>query len=150
MKAKNWKRSVRILYLHVFGSKIAYNVAVRCLLQSISGGITSNTVAFCTNTIYSQKHESILLHSPYVCTERIFDSRPFMYNKIFLLKILQELVAHIFTLLLPPFAFKLVNHSRRSETLNFRKKSKSTSFSFENIDFTVFIHFSKTPCALNS
>ena len=32
----------------------------------------------------SQKHESTLLHSPYVCTERIFDSRPFIYSKIFL------------------------------------------------------------------
>ena len=29
----------------------------------------------------SQKHESTLLHSPYVCTERVFDSRPFKYNK---------------------------------------------------------------------
>ena len=29
-----------------------------------------------------QKHESTYL-TPYVCTERIFDSRPFMCNKIF-------------------------------------------------------------------
>ena len=31
----------------------------------------------------SQKHEFILLHTYYVYTEQIFDSRPFMYNKIF-------------------------------------------------------------------
>ena len=38
----------------------------------------------------SQKHESTLLH---VCTELIFDSRPFMHRKIFLKKLLQKLVA---------------------------------------------------------
>ena len=36
------------------------------------------------------------------------------------------------------YAFKLVNYSRHSEILNSRKNSKSTSFSFENSDFTVF------------
>ena len=41
-----------------------------------------------------------------------------------------------------PFASKLVNYSRHTETLNFRKNSKSTSFSFENSNFTVFMHFS--------
>ena len=53
-------------------------------------------------------------------------------------------------LLLAPLAFKLVNHSRYSEILNFRKNSKSTSFSFENNNFTVFIHFSKIHCASNN
>ena len=32
-----------------------------------------------------QKHESTF--TAYVCTERIFDSRPFLYNKIFLKKL---------------------------------------------------------------
>ena len=90
-----------------------------------------------------QKHESTLLQ----CTERIFDSRPFMYNKIFLKTLLQKLVAHISMLFLALFASKFVNQSRHSETLNFRKNSKLTSFSFENSDFTVFKHFSKTHCA---
>ena len=94
----------------------------------------------------SQKHRSTLLQSPYVCTERIFDSRPFTYNKILLKKLLKKLTAHILTLLLAPFASKLANYSRRSETFNFRKNSKSTTFSFENSDFAVFIHFSKTHC----
>ena len=53
----------------------------------------------------------------YVCPERIFDSRPFMYNKILLKRLLQKLVAHIFTLLLAPFASKLVNYSRHGESL---------------------------------
>ena len=42
----------------------------------------------------------------------------------------------------------MVNYSRHSEILNFRKNSKSTSFSFENSDFTVFKHFSKIHCAI--
>ena len=85
--------------------------------------------------------------TPYVCTERFFDCRPFMYNKIFLKKLLLKLVAHIFTLLLAPFALKLVYYLRSNEILNFRKNSKSSSFSFEDSDFTVFKHFSKTQCA---
>ena len=74
--------------------------------------------------------------STYVCTERFFDSPQFVYNKIFLKKLLQKLVAHIFTLLLLPL---------RGETLNFRKNSK-----FENTDFIVFIQFSKTHSASNN
>ena len=34
------------------------------------------------------------------------------------------MVAHIFTLLLAPFASKLVNHMRDSESLNIRKNSE--------------------------
>ena len=88
--------------------------------------------------------------TPYVCTERIFDSRPFMYNKMFLKKTPQKLVANIFTLLLAPFASKMVNYSKHSETLNFRKNLKLTTFSFENSDLTVFKHFSKSHCASNN
>ena len=65
----------------------------------------------------SQKHESTLLHSPYVCTERIFDCQPFMYNNVVLKKLLFKLLARIFTLLLAPFASKLVNFWRHSESL---------------------------------
>ena len=57
------------------------------------------------------------------------------------------MVAHTYTLLLAPFAFKLVNYSRHSKILNFRKNSKLTSFSLKNSDFTVFKDFSKTHCA---
>ena len=39
------------------------------------------------NYTNSQKHESALLDQ-YVCTERIFDSWPFMHLKIFLKKLL--------------------------------------------------------------
>ena len=65
------------------------------------------------------------------------------------IKLLLKLVVHIFTLLLPPFASKLVNYSWHSEILNFRKNSKSTTFSFENSDLTIFQPFSKTHCASN-
>ena len=74
----------------------------------------------------SQKHESTLLTS-YVYTERIFDSPPFLYNKMFLKELLHKLLAHIFTLLLTPFASKLVNQSRHSESLNIQKNSKLTT-----------------------
>ena len=60
------------------------------------------------------------------------------------------MVAHIFALLLASFASKLVNYSSHSETWNFRKNSRSTSFSFENSDIIVFKHFSKTQCASNN
>ena len=39
------------------------------------------------NYTAQQKHESTYLIQ-YVCTEQIFDSRPFMHNKIFLKKLL--------------------------------------------------------------
>ena len=59
---------------------------------------------------FIQKLAKIRIYlTPYLCTERIFDSRPFMYDKIFLQKLFLKLVAHIFTLLLAPFASKLVN-----------------------------------------
>ena len=84
--------------------------------------------------------------TPYLCIEWSFDRRPFINNKMFKEKPSQKLVAHIFTLLLAPFAFKLVNHSSHSEISNFHKISKSTSFSFQISDFTVFKHISKTHC----
>ena len=58
--------------------------------------------------------------TPYVCTERVFDRRLFMYNKIFLKKLLLKLVALIFTLFLAPVVFKFVNYSSHSEILNFQ------------------------------
>ena len=53
------------------------------------GGANPSIVKNPTYTA-SQKHESTLLHSTYVCTEQFFDSRPFMYNTIFLKKTLKE------------------------------------------------------------
>ena len=67
----------------------------------------------------------------YVCTERIFDSGPFMYSKIFLKT---PLLAHIF--------FRIRGTAVR--LLNFRKNSKLTTFSFENSDLTVFKHFQRS------
>ena len=48
----------------------------------------TNYIAF-SNGMYtdSQKHE-------YVCTERLFDNRPFMYNKIFLKKFEIDVIFH--------------------------------------------------------
>ena len=40
-------------------------------------------------------------------------------------KILLKLVAHIFTLILAPFAFKMVNYVRHSESLKYRTPSVS-------------------------
>ena len=76
----------------------------------------------------------------YVCIELIFDSSMFMGNKIFLEKLLQKCVVHIFTLLLALFTSKLVNYSRHSETLNLWKNSKSTTFYFENSHFIILTH----------
>ena len=59
----------------------------------------------------------------YVCTERIFDSRLLMYNKIFLEKLWYKFLVHIFTLLLAPFTSNLVNYSRHSESLKYVWKS---------------------------
>ena len=67
----------------------------------------------------STDSKSINLKKPSVCTEHIFDSRPFMYIKIFLKDLLQNIVVHIFTLLLAPFTPKLVNYSRHSESLKY-------------------------------
>ena len=81
---------------------------------------------------------------PKVCNERIFDRRQLIYNKIFLNFFFIEIGSSHLYAFFAPFASKSVNYSRHSETLNFWKNSKLTSFSFENSDFTVFKHFSKT------
>ena len=90
-----------------------------------------------------QKHESTLRHT-YVLNEFLTADRS--CTTIFFNKLLQKLIAHILTLLLATFASKLINYSRHSEILNFRKNSKSTSFSFENSDLIVFKHVSNTHC----
>ena len=46
-----------------------------------------------------------------------------MYNNIFMKNLLQNFEVNIFTLLLAPFRFKLVNFSRHGESLNIRKNS---------------------------
>ena len=84
---------------------------------------TSNFFVDCTAR---QKHESTFLHT-YVMNEFLTADRS-CTTKYFWKKILQKLVAHIFMLLFAPFDSKLVNYSRRSETLNFRKNSKLTTF----------------------
>ena len=117
---------------------VKYNILYFTLLWDF--GLIAFTVApscghFLCNKNYVTRDYSLIskLHclaktwiylTPYVCNERIFDSWPFMYNKTFLKKILYKLVAHIFTLHLTPFASKLVNYSRLSESLNNRKNSK--------------------------
>ena len=63
---------------------------------------------------------------------RIFDSRLFTYNKIFKKKLLLKLIAHIFTLLLAPFAYKLVNKSQHIESLNIRKNSEIDHIFLQN------------------
>ena len=68
-----------------------------------------------------QKHESTLLHT-YVLNAFLTADRS-CTTKYFW-KILYKMVAHIFTLLLAPFASKSVNYSRYSESLNSRKISE--------------------------
>ena len=64
----------------------------------------------------SQKNESILLHryvlNEYLTADRSCTTKHFWKNSK------KKLVAHIFTLLLAPFAFKLVHYSRHNESLN--------------------------------
>ena len=62
-----------------------------------------------------------------------------MYMKTFLL----EILAHIFTLLLAPFASKLIYHSQHSESLNNRKNSEIDDILLES-DFSIFKHNLKT------
>jgi len=80
--------------------------------------------------------------STYVGTEGNFDSPQFVYNKIFLKKLLMKIINHVFRLLLARFASKLVNYSRY-RTINFRKNSKLTTFSFVNSHLTIFKHFQR-------
>ena len=61
--------------------------------------------------------------STYVCTECIFDIPQLVHNKIFLIKLIQQFVVHILTLLLAPFTLKLVHYSKHSESLNYVWKS---------------------------
>ena len=77
----------------------------------------------------------------YVCTERIFDSRLLMNKKVFLKKILQPFVVHIFTLLLAPFASKSVNYSLLIESLKIGIRiPKLTTVSFVSSDLSIFKH----------
>ena len=80
------------------------------------GKVTKITKLRFAKILYIHTMSRKNMNLPYsISTERIFD-RPFIYNKTFLNKLLQMLVAHIYTLLLAPFAFKLVNYLRHSET----------------------------------
>ena len=55
----------------------------------------------------------------YVLNEFSIADCSYMYNKIFLEKLLQKFVLHLFTLLLAPFTPKLVYYSRHSESLKY-------------------------------
>ena len=93
----------------------------------------------------SPKHGSTLFHT-YIPTEQIFDSRSFMYNKIFLKKPLKKLVANTFTLLLVSFASKLVNFWRPSEYEKSLKTVKSLCLRENGVDFEFFWKFKISLC----
>ena len=77
----------------------------------------------------------------------MFDSRPFMLNKIFLKRLSWKLVAHIFTLLLAPFASRFVD-SRYSESLNIRKNSEFDDIFLQKRRFADFQIFFKDSLCL--
>ena len=121
------------LWYITFKNDIGYSILSRKYYLYLDSTVFPDLQSLAKTWIY---------HTRYVCSERIFDSRPFMYSKIFLKKIVSKIVAHIFTLLLAPFASKLVNFLRHSESLNnvwkrqnrcFRRKMKSISNSFESL-----------------
>ena len=103
--------------------------------------------------------------APYAWTERIFDSRLFMHNKIFRKNSCRNLSSkslRFFWYILRPnwsiirCTMILWSMFKNQQIALIEGKchrfwnssdSKSTSFSFENSDFTVFMHFSKTRCA---
>ena len=89
---------------------------------------------------YSQKHESTL-HHMYVINNFWLPTVHLQQN-IFE-KLLLKLIAHIFALLLAPFASKLINYLRHSESLYIRKNS-------EIDDLSISKHTSKTHCASNN
>ena len=92
-KIKSSKILLKKAFVHV--------LVVRSILGSVR-------IPFYCVFIFIQKvaKKGIYL-TPYLYNERIFDRRPFMYNKIFLKKLLWKFVALIFTLLLAPFAQKV-------------------------------------------
>ena len=61
----------------------------------------------------------------------------YVQNKLFWNNISMNFVAYIFMLFLAPFASKLADYSRCSESLNICKKSKPATFSFENNDLSI-------------
>ena len=124
--------------------------AIKSFLKDIKQSFVTTSCETNNFSIHTVNTTRITPFSAYVCTELIFDSQLFLCIKIFLKIVLRKLAVHIFTFLLAPFTSKLVNYSRHSETLNFRKNSKSTTFSFENSDLSIFQLFSKTHCASNN
>ena len=107
----------------------------------------SENVAEKTTTTYTapQKHESTLLYT-YVLN--FFESRPFMYNNNFLKTLLLKFVVHILTLLLAPFASKLVNYSNHSDPLNFEEclNIAKSFFSMKMSPISTSCEYSKTHC----
>ena len=114
---------------------------------------TMDPIQFATNEVINLLRalqclpKTWIYPTPYVCTERIFDSRPFIHKKMFLKKVLKNLIAHIFTLLLTPFTSKLVKYSRHSESFEKCLKTVKSLFSKENdVDFEFFRKFEISLC----
>ena len=84
----------------------------------LGGSVHLKSLSYSSKNFLHCPAKTWIYLTPYVCTERIFDSRPFMYNKVFLEKLLLKLVAHIFTLLLAPYASKLVIYLVEVELYN--------------------------------
>ena len=75
----------------------------------------------------------------YAPNDSLITHRPqFVNNIMFLKKLLQKFVAHIFTLLLAPFASKLVYYSRRSESFVILRNRDIFSRKRRFIDFEAF------------
>ena len=73
-----------------------------------------------------------------------------MYNTIFLKKLFQKLVVHIFALLLAPFVSKLVNYSRHSESLKYVWKRSNHCFLWKVESISNSSESLKSPCASNN
>ena len=71
-------------------------------------------------------------------------------KKIFLKKLLWRFVVHISTILLAPFASKLVNFSRQGESFNIRNNSEIDDIFLRRQLIIDFRTYSKTYCASNN
>ena len=127
-KAQNWHL---LLYEFPKAEKFCY------YFSGLFKSSTQCNVSFVTQRASNESHIQCLAKTwiyltPYVCTERIFDSRPFIIYKKYFWKNSYKSMWLTSLCFFLTFCVILVNHSRRSETLNFRKNSKLTIFSFEN------------------
>ena len=77
-----------------------------------------------------------------ICSDRIFDSPPFMYNKTFLINSIENCRPHLYVSF-GTFCVQIGHLFRRWESLIIHKNWKSSAFSFENVDLSMFEHSSK-------